>query len=160
MPAPAPTFGNAAGDDLDLPEVWTTAGLSVTMFLNKPFHTQVELSVTVTCLLFWQSLPGLNQSLPRFSKAQSIFSVLVIFCCQNVNIIYVRHFNWTLESGPCLWDKTADCFKDKIEKNRRLAEKFMYFWKKSFLTRIRKNSRTLFVTRSTWKSKVCMLMRK
>ena len=33
MPASAPTFGNAVG---------TTAGLSVTMFLNEPFHTQVE----------------------------------------------------------------------------------------------------------------------
>ena len=31
-------FGNAAGDDLDMPEV----GLSVTMFLNDPFHTQVK----------------------------------------------------------------------------------------------------------------------
>ena len=29
----------------------------------------------------------------------------------------------------------------------------MYFWKKSFLTRIRKDSRTLFVTRPTKKFK-------
>ena len=42
MPAPAPTFGNAAGDDLDMPEVGTTAGLSVTIFFNEPFHTQVK----------------------------------------------------------------------------------------------------------------------
>ena len=69
MPAPAPTLGNAAGDDLDMPEVGTTAGLSVTMFLNEPFHT-----------------PGLNQSL-SFLKAQSIFSALVIFCCENVHVI-------------------------------------------------------------------------
>ena len=42
MPAPAPTFGNAAGDDLDMPEVGTTAGLSVIMFHNESFHMQVE----------------------------------------------------------------------------------------------------------------------
>ena len=42
MPAPAPTFGNAAGDDLDMPEVGTTAGMSVTTFLNELFHTQVK----------------------------------------------------------------------------------------------------------------------
>ena len=29
-----------------------------------------------------------------------------------------------LESRPCFWDKTADCFKDKIE-NRSPVEKFM-----------------------------------
>ena len=29
-----------------------------------------------------------------------------------------------VERRPCLWDKTADCFKDKIEK-QRLGEKFM-----------------------------------
>ena len=43
MSMPAPTFGNAAGDDLDMPEVGTTAGMSVTMFLNEPFHTQVKI---------------------------------------------------------------------------------------------------------------------
>ena len=74
MPAPAPTFGNAAGDDLDMPEVGPIAGLCK------------ELSVTATCLLFWQSLPGLNQFL-SFLKAQSMFSVLVILCCENVHII-------------------------------------------------------------------------
>ena len=42
MPAPALTFGNAAGDDLDMPEVGTTAGLLVTMFLNETFHTQLK----------------------------------------------------------------------------------------------------------------------
>ena len=42
MPAPAPTFGNAAGGGLDVPKVGTTAGLSITMFLNELFHTQVK----------------------------------------------------------------------------------------------------------------------
>ena len=42
MPAPAPTFGNPAGENLDMPEVRTTAGLSITMFLNELFHTQVK----------------------------------------------------------------------------------------------------------------------
>ena len=35
-------FGDAAGEDLDMPEVGTTAGLSVTMFLNESFHTKVK----------------------------------------------------------------------------------------------------------------------
>ena len=87
MPAPAPTFGNAAGDDLDMPEIGTTAGLSVTMFLNEPFHTQQidvgdgHLVVILTVLAWFESV-----SL-SFLKTQSIFSILVIFCCENVHII-------------------------------------------------------------------------
>ena len=51
MPAPAPTFGNAAGEDLDMPEVGTTAGLSVTMFLNETFHTRVAVAGHLFILL-------------------------------------------------------------------------------------------------------------
>ena len=44
MPAPAPTFVNAAEENFVKPEFETIAiaGLSVTMFLNEPFHTQVQ----------------------------------------------------------------------------------------------------------------------
>ena len=68
MPALAPTFGNAAGDDLDMPEVGTTAGLLVTMFLNEPFHTQVRvvgdghLFVILTVLTWFESVSLAFQS--------------------------------------------------------------------------------------------------
>ena len=66
MPAPALTFGNAAGDDLDMPEAGTTTGLSVTMFLNEPFHTQVagdgHLFVILTVLTWFESVSLVSQS--------------------------------------------------------------------------------------------------
>ena len=48
----------------------------------------------------------------------------------------------SLREDPVYGTKLLIVLKNKIE-NRRLGEKFMYFWKKSFLARIRKNSRTL-----------------
>ena len=69
MPATAPTFGNAAGDDLDMPEVGATAGLSVTMFLNEPFHTQIK-----SCRCYFDS-PCLFESVSLVSQnAEYLFS--------------------------------------------------------------------------------------
>lgn len=31
-----------------------------------------------------------------------------------------------VESKPCLWDKTADCFKDKIEKQKAWKEVYTF----------------------------------
>ena len=87
MPAPAPTFGNAAGDDLDMPEVGTTAGLSVTMFLHEPFHTQVKsvigdgyLFLILTVLAWFESVSLVSQN------AEYLFS-LGYFCCENVHAV-------------------------------------------------------------------------
>lgn len=31
-----------------------------------------------------------------------------------------------VESKPCLWDKTAECFKDRIEKHKAWREVFAF----------------------------------
>ena len=65
MPVPAPTFGNAAGDDLDMSEVGMTAGLSVTM---SPFtHRQrvvgdCHLFVIFTVLTWYESVSLVSQN--------------------------------------------------------------------------------------------------
>ena len=88
IPAAAPTFGNAAGDDLDMPEVGTTAGLSVTMFLNEPFHTQVKSCRWQSPVCYFHSPCLVWISHSRFSKQRVYFqSWLFFFCCENVNII-------------------------------------------------------------------------
>ena len=155
MPAPAPTIGNAARDDLDMPEVGTTAGLSVTMFLHEPFHTQVKSCRWRSTVCYFDSPCLVWISLSRFSKRRVsiqfwLFFVLRMCTLFKYDVVTLIEL---VESRPCLWGKTADCFKDKIEQQKAWRDVYV-FWKKSFLTRIRKNSRTLFVTRSTRTSSV------
>ena len=157
MPAPPPTFGNAAGyDSICRRSEWPPA-CRLQCSLMSPFTHRWRVAgdghlfVILTVLTWFESVSLVSQS------SEYLFSLgyfLLWECAHYLSATLIE----LVESRPCLWDKTADCFKDKID-NRRLGEKFMYFWKKS-LTRIRKNNRTLFVTRSTKKSKVCMLMRK
>ena len=56
-----------------------------------------------------------------------------------------------VESRPCLWDKTADCFKDKIEKQKAWREVYVVLEKEFD----KDKKEQLFATRSTRKSKVC-----
>ena len=118
MPAPAPTFGKAAGDDLDMPEVGTTAGLSVTMFLNEPFHTQVKSCWWRSPVCYFDSPYLVWISLSRFSKRRESFQSWLFFVvriCTLFKYVVVTLIE-LVEGRPCLWDKSAECFKDKIEK--------------------------------------------
>ena len=128
MPASAPTFGNATGDDLDMPEVGTTAGLSVTMFLIEPFHTQVKSCRWRSPVCYFGSPYMVWISLCRFSKLRVSFQSWLFFVvrlctlykCDVVTLIEL------VESRPCLWDKTADCFKDKTEKQKACREVYVF----------------------------------
>ena len=42
------------------------------------------------------------------------------FKCDVVTLIEL------VESKPCLWDKTADCFRDKIEKHMAWGEVYLF----------------------------------
>ena len=126
MPAPAQTFGNAAGDDLDMPEVGTTAGLSVTMFLIEPFHTQVKSCRWRSPVCYFDCPYLIWISLSRFSKRRVSFESWLFFVVRMCTLFKydVVTLIELVESRPCLWVKIAVCFKDKIEK-QRLGEKFM-----------------------------------
>ena len=65
--------------------------------------------------------------------------MLIIFCCENVHIVKydVVSLIELVESRPCLWDKTADCFKDKIEKQKAWREVYV-FLEEEFLDKDKK----------------------
>ena len=67
-------------------------------------------------------------SLYRFSKLRVFFSVLEFFTVSmftlfKCDVVYLIEL---VESRPCLWDKTADCFKDKIEKQKAWREVYVF----------------------------------
>ena len=44
----------------------------------------------------------------------------ILFKCDVATLIEL------VESRPCLWDKTADCFKEKIEKQKAWREVYVF----------------------------------
>jgi len=44
-----------------------------------------------------------------------------------------------IESKPCLWDKTSDSYKDKIEKSKAWREN-AHFWKAIFTKWVERNN--------------------
>ena len=84
------------------------------------------------------TLPGLNQSL-SFLKTQSIFSVLVFFVVRMCTLFKydVITLIELVESRTCLWDKTADCFKDTTKKQKAWREVYV-FLEEEFLDKDKK----------------------
>ena len=123
-----------------MPEVGTTAGLSVTMFLNEPFHTQVKSFRWRSSVCYFDSPCLVWISLSRFSKRRVSFQCWLFFVVRTCTLFkydVVVTLIELLESRPCLWDKTADCFKDKIEKQTAWREVYV-FLEEEFLDKDKK----------------------
>ena len=98
------------------------------MFLNEPFHTKIKSCRRRSPVCYFDSPCLVWSSLSRSSKRRVSFQswlflvvrMCILFKCDVVTSIEL------VESRPYLWDKTADCLKDKIEKQNAWREVYVF----------------------------------